>query len=296
MAERTGVAKANSVVDLGLLEYCVREDLNRISPRVMAVLRPLKVTITNFPEGEVKEVEAPLHPEDPAVGSRKVPFTREILVERDDFREDAPKDWFRLAPGREVRLRYACLLKCEEVVKDERGEVVELKCTWDPASWGGNSPDGRVVRGTLHWVPARQAVDVEVRLYDRLFNVEAPGAEEGRSFLDELNPGSLEVVKAAKGEPYLARAKPGEKYQFERMGYFCVDKESGGGAPVFNRTVTLKDSWAKIEKKVGKGAKSAPSPSASPSPTTTTGKVEGVAIGRRLGLRSLRSWICDAGR
>ncbi|HEX2571892.1 MAG TPA: methionine--tRNA ligase subunit beta, partial [Polyangia bacterium] len=257
---RIGVAKADSVVDVGLLEYHLREDLNRRCPRVMAVLRPLKVVIENFPEGEVRELEAPLHPEDTSHGTRKVPLSRVIYIERDDFREDPPKDWFRLAPGREVRLRYACLLKCTDVVKDARGEVVELRCTWDPASWGGTSPDGRVVRGTLHWVSAAHAVRAEVRLYDRLFTSENPGSEEGKSFLDEVNPQSLERLESCWLEPSLATAQVGARYQFERLGYFCVDRDSAPGKLVFNRTVTLKDTWAKIEAKTSgaKASKDAP--------------------------------------
>ncbi|HJZ85419.1 MAG TPA: glutamine--tRNA ligase/YqeY domain fusion protein [Polyangia bacterium] len=250
--ERIGVAKADSVVDVGLLEYCVREDLNRRCPRVMAVLRPLKLVIENFPEGEVRQVDAPLHPEDPGFGTRKVPFARELLIERDDFREDPPKDWFRLAPGREVRLRYACLVKCTLVIKDPNGEATELRCTWDPASWGGTSPDGRVVRGTLHWLSAAHAGVAEARLYDRLFKVASPGADEARSFLEDVNPDSLVRLPGCRIEPYLLQATPGARYQFERLGYFCVDLGSAAGKPVFNRTVTLRDTWAKIEAK-GKG-------------------------------------------
>jgi glutaminyl-tRNA synthetase len=258
LCERVGVAKTDSVVDLGLLEYFVREDLNRRTPRVMGVLRPLKLTITNFPEGEVREIDAPLHPEDPSMGSRKVPFSRTLYVERDDFREDNPKDWYRLGPGREVRLRYACLVTCNEVIKDAGGEVVELRCTWDPGSWGGKSPDGRAVKGTLHWVSAAHAVPAEVRLYDRLFAVENPGATEGRSFLDEINPDSLVTLAGARVEPHLAGSAVGTKVQFERVGYFCVDPDSAGGTLVFNRTVGLKDAWASIEKKQAKGAPAAP--------------------------------------
>jgi glutaminyl-tRNA synthetase len=242
LCERIGVAKADSVVDFGLLEYCVREDLNRRAPRVMGVLKPLKVVIENF-DGE-RELEAPLHPEDASLGARKLPFTRELYIERDDYRDDPPKDWFRLAPGREVRLRYACLVTCKDVIRDAHGAPVELRCTMDPASWGGNAPDGRTVRGTLHWVSAPRAITAEVRLYDRLFNVEAPGTDENRSFVDEINPHSLERITGAKLEPHLAHAKPGERVQFERLGYFCKDPDGG-----FNRTVTLKDTWAKIEKK-----------------------------------------------
>ncbi len=262
--ERVGVAKADSIVDVGLLEYHLREDLNRRSPRVMAVLKPLKVVIENFPEGETREADAPLHPEDAAQGTRKVPFSRVVYIEREDFREDPPKDWFRLAPGREVRLRYACLLKCEKVIKDDKGEIVELRCTWDPQSWGGTSPDGRTVRGTLHWVSAAHAIDVEARLYDRLFSVEQPGTTEGKDVLDELNPESLVRLSGCKAEPYLAKAKAGERYQFERLGYFCVDPDGA-----FNRTVTLKDTWAKIEAKGGKKpaeAKAKPEPKAENKP------------------------------
>jgi glutaminyl-tRNA synthetase len=259
LCERTGVAKANSVVDLGLLEYCLREDLNRRCPRVMGVLRPLKVVIENFPAGEVREIEAPVHPEDASFGTRKVPFSRELYIERDDYREDPPKDWFRLAPGREVRLRYACLLKCVEAVKDAAGDVVELRCTWDPESWGGQAPDGRTVKGTLHWVDAARSIPAEVRLYDRLFQVEAPGSEEGRSFLEEINPASFEPLAGARLEPSLSGAAVGARYQLERLGYFAVDPDSGDGGLVLNRTVTLKDTWAKIEKKAtGKAKDKAP--------------------------------------
>jgi len=252
-AERIGVAKTDSIIDVGLLEHGLREDLNRRSPRVMAVLRPLKLIITNFPEGEVRELEAPLHPEDAAQGTRKLPFSRVVYVDRDDFREDPPKDWFRLAPGREVRLRYACLVRCTEVIKNANGEVTELHATWDPGSWGGSAPDGRTVRGTLHWVSATHAVPAEVRLYDRLFSVENPGADEAKSFIDELNPESVVRVTGAVTEPYLASvAKPGTRVQFERVGYFCLDPDSKPGAPVWNRTVGLKDGWAKIEAKGGK--------------------------------------------
>jgi glutaminyl-tRNA synthetase len=261
--ERIGVAKTDSIVDMGLLEHTLREDLNRSSPRVMAVLRPLKLVIENFPQEEVRQLDAPLHPEDPAQGTRPVPFSRVLYVERDDFREDPPKDWFRLAPGREVRLRYACLVRCTQVIKDEGGEVIELRCTWDPGSWGGNAPDGRTVRGTLHWVSEAGSLPAEVRLYDRLFSVESPGADEARSFLDELNPESLVRLTASRIEPHLAAAVPGGRYQFERLGYFCVDPDSKPGHPVFNRTVTLKDGWARIEAKSAKApAARAPAPAA----------------------------------
>jgi glutaminyl-tRNA synthetase len=243
LCERTGVAKANSTVDVGLLEHCLREDLNARAKRVMAVLKPLKLVIENFPEGETRELDAPLHPDDAAHGTRKLPFSRVVYIERDDFREDPPKEFFRLAPGREVRLRYACLVTCTDVIKDASGEVVELRCKMDPESWGGTSPDGRTVKGTLHWVSAAHAVDAEVRLYDRLFNVEFPGTTEGKSFLEEINPSSLVRVNA-KLEPWLGKAARGETVQFERLGYFRHD-EAGG----WNRAVTLKDSWAKIEKK-----------------------------------------------
>ena len=260
--ERIGVAKTDSVVDVGLLEHGLRDDLNRRSPRVMAVLRPLKLVIDNFPEGEVRELDAPLHPEDPAQGTRKLPFSRVVYVDRDDFREDPPKDWFRLAPDREVRLRYACLVRCTSVVKDARGEVTELHASWDPASWGGSAPDGRTVRGTLHWVSAAHAAPAEVRLYDRLFAVENPGTDEAKSFLDEINPESIVRVEGAVTEPYLATAaKPGLRVQFERVGYFCLDPDSTPGKPIWNRTVGLKDGWAKIESKGGKKAGPSPQPS-----------------------------------
>ncbi len=250
--ERIGVAKADSTVDVGLLEHCLREDLNKKAPRVMAVLRPLKLVIENFPEGETRELEAPLNPEDASAGSRKVPFSRTVYIEQDDFREDPPKEFFRLAPGREVRLRYACVLTCTDVKKDAQGNVIELRAKMDLDSWGGNTTDGRTIKGTLHWVSAAHAQSAEVRLYDRLFAVENPGTTEGKSFLEELNPASLQTVQAAV-EPYLAKAKAGEIYQFERLGYFCVD--SAGG---FNRAVTLKDTWAKIEKKLPAAAAKPP--------------------------------------
>ncbi len=250
--DRIGVARKDGVVDVGLLEYEIRERLNATAPRVMGVLRPLKVVITNFPEGEALELDAPYDPEDPSKGSRKVPLTREIYIERDDFMEVPMKKWFRLAPGAEVRLRSACLITCDEVVKDAAGEVVELRCTWDPESRGGSSPDGRKVKGTIHWVSAERALDADVRLYDRLFSAENPGEREGSSYLDDLNPDSLTVLRDAKLEPSLANAKPGERYQFERLGYFCADtKDTRDGRPVWNRTITLKDSWAKIAQRGG---------------------------------------------
>jgi glutaminyl-tRNA synthetase len=258
--ERVGVAKADSIVDVGLLEHILRDDLNRRCPRVMAVLRPLRVVIENFPEGETRTIEAPLDPEDASRGTRKVPFSRVIYIEQDDFRDDPPKDWFRLAPGREVRLRYACLLKCHDVVRDASGAPVELRCTWDPQSWGGTSPDGRKVQGTLHWVSAAHAVSAEVRLYDRLFAVENPGATEGVSFLDELNPRSLETLPGQL-EPYLAGRPEGERFQFERLGYFCVDRDGG-----WNRIVSLKDGWARIEAKQVKPAAPPAAKKAKPQP------------------------------
>ncbi len=253
-AERIGVAKADSMVDMALLEHCLREDLNDHAPRVMGVLNPLKVTITNYPEGQVEEFDAPYHPEAPEMGSRKVPFSRVLYVERDDFKEEAPRKWFRLAPGKEVRLRYACLITCNEVIKDEQGEVVELRCTWDPESRGGTSPDGRKVKGTLHWVSAEHAIEAEVRLYDRLFSNPNPmDSPEGEDWKQGLNPDSLTVLNGCRLEPSLATAKPGERMQFERLGYFCVDsKDSSEEHLVFNRAVTLRDSWAKIAEKSSK--------------------------------------------
>ncbi|MBW1992532.1 MAG: glutamine--tRNA ligase/YqeY domain fusion protein [Deltaproteobacteria bacterium] len=242
-----GVGKRENVVDVALLEYCVREELNRTAPRVMAVLRPLKVVLTNYPEGQVEELEAINNPEDPAAGTRPVPFSRVLYLERDDFLEQPPKKFYRLAPGREVRLRYAYFIRCEEVVKHPgTGEIVELRCTYDPATKGGQAPDGRKVKATLHWVSAAHAVPAEVRLYDRLFAAPEPGAATG-NFLDDLNPGSLEVLTTCWVEPSLTRAAPGEIYQFERLGYFCVDRDSREGRLVFNRTATLKDVWAKLQ-------------------------------------------------
>ena len=249
--DRIGVAKSNSTVDMALLEYCVREDLNKSAPRVMAVLHPLKVVITNYPEGQVEELEAENNPEDPAMGSRMLPFSRVLYVERGDFREDAPRKWFRLAPGREVRLKHAYYITCTEVIKDETtGEIVELRCTYDPQTRGGWSQDGRKVKGTLHWVSAAHAVEAEVRLYENLFTRENPnGVEEGKDFTGHINPDSLDVLTACRVEPGLAAAPPGSRYQFLRLGYFCVDtKYTTARKPVFNRTVTLKDTWAKIDK------------------------------------------------
>ena len=248
--ERVGVAKRDITVDLALLEHCVREDLNQRAPRVMAVLHPLKVVIDNYPEGMTEEFDAVNNPEDAGMGTRKVPFSREIYIERDDFREDPPRRFFRLAPGREVRLRYACYITCVDVVKDENGEVVELHCTYDPESKGGSSPDGRRVQATLHWVSAAHAVDAEVHLYNHLFESADPsGGEDGGNFISGLNPESLVTLTSCKVEPSLVNAEPGARYQFERQGYFCVDAvESAPGCLVFNRTVSLRDSWARIER------------------------------------------------
>ncbi len=248
--DRIGVAKKESRVDIALLEHCLREDLNKRSPRVMAVLRPLRVVIDNYPEGQVEEFEAVNNPEDEGMGTRKLPFSRVLYVERDDFREDAPKKWFRLAPGREVRLKHAYYITCQEAVKDEStGQVVELRCTYDPQSRGGGTPDGRKVRGTLHWVSAAHALDAVVRLYDHLFITPDPGdGEDGKGWAAYINPNSLEILTACKVEPSLAGATPGDRYQFLRMGYFCVDPDSSAGKLVFNRTVTLRDTWAKIQK------------------------------------------------
>jgi len=244
-----GVAKSESIVDVGLLEHCVREQLNLRAPRVMAVLKPLRVVITNYPEDQVEELEAVNNPEDESAGTRMVPFSRVLYIEQEDFREDAPKKWFRLSPGREVRLKHAYYITCDEVVKDDIGQVVELRCTYDPESRGGWSPDGRRVKGTLHWVSAAQAVDAEVRLYESLFTERDPGdVEEGDDFKDSVNPDSLEVLTSCKVEPSLAEASPGDVYQFLRMGYFCMDPDSTEGNLVFNRTASLRDTWAKIEK------------------------------------------------
>jgi glutaminyl-tRNA synthetase len=249
--DRIGITKKENVVDAALLEHCVREDLNKRAPRAMAVLRPLEVVIENYPEGEVEYVDVGNNPEDPAAGTRKVPFSRVIYIEHDDFREDPPKKFYRLSPGREVRLRNAYFVTCREVVKDAAGNVARLICTYDPATRGGNAPDGRKVKATLHWVSAAHAVDGEVRLYDRLFSVENPSDEEGRDWKSFLNPNSLERLTGCKLEPSLSDLTPGARVQFERLGYFCVDLDSAPGALVFNRTVTLKDAWAKIEARTG---------------------------------------------
>ena len=245
---RIGVAKKENVIDMAQLEHAVREDLNKLAPRVMAVLRPLKIVITNYPEGQEEFVDVINNPEDATAGTRKVPFSRELYIERDDFREVPPKKFFRLSPGKEVRLRCAYFVTCTDVVKDAAGEVVEVHCTYDPATRGGDAPDGRRVKATLHWVSARHALDVEVRLYDRLFSVEDPErTPEGKTFIDHINPNSLEVVGGVKAEPSLATVVAGDTFQFERIGYFCVDPDSAPGATVFNRTVGLRDTWAKIE-------------------------------------------------
>jgi len=251
--DQIGVAKFNSTIDMALMENSIREELNKTASRMMAVLKPLKVVITNYPEGKTEELDAVNNPEDPAAGTRKVPFSREIYIEQDDFREVPPPKYFRLAPGREVRLRYAYFIKCEKVVKDPvTGEVREVHGTYDPATRGGNNPpDGRKVKGTIHWVSAKHAVSPEVRLYDHLFAAKDPSDfPEGKDIFVNLNPNSLEILKEAKLEPALGRVRPGERVQFERMGYFFVDpKDSKPGAPVFNRIVTLRDTWGKIEKK-----------------------------------------------
>ncbi|MCC6884612.1 MAG: glutamine--tRNA ligase/YqeY domain fusion protein [Verrucomicrobiales bacterium] len=243
-----GITKFKGLTDVGVLEHCIREHLNAIAPRAMAVLDPLKVIIENYPEGQVEEMEIANHPSHPEVGTRNLPFCREIYIEREDFMEDPPKEFFRLGPGREVRLRGAYFLKCHSVIKDDSGKVVELRCTYDPETRGGNNPpDGRKVKATMHWVSALHAVPAEVRLYDRLFNVESPEGGDD-DFLSLLNPDSLKILSGCQLEPTLARAVPGDRFQFERLGYFSVDpKLSRPGSPVFNRTVSLKDSWAKVK-------------------------------------------------
>ena len=248
----TGVSKTNGTLELAMLEHFVREDLNKRAPRVMAVLRPLKVVIDNYPEGQVEEAEAVNNPEDESAGKRKVPFSKVLYIEQDDFREVPPKQYYRLSPGREVRLRYGYFITATSVVKDDKGEVVEVHCSYDPATRGGNAPDGRKVKSTIHWVSAAHALDAEVRVYDKLFAKEDPNqVEEGHEFTANLNPQSLEVISDAKVEPSLAGAAVESRYQFERLGYFCVDPDSKPGKLVFNRTVALKDTWAKIEKRVG---------------------------------------------
>jgi glutaminyl-tRNA synthetase len=247
---RIGVAKKENVIDVAQLEHSIREDLNRRAPRVMAVLHPLKVVLTNYPEGQVEHVDVINNPEDESAGTRKVPFSRVLYIERDDFKEDPPKKFFRLSPGKEVRLRCAYFVMCTDVVKDAAGEIVEVRCTYDPATRGGDAPDKRKVKATLHWVSAQHAVPIEVRLYDRLFTIEDPErAQEGQTFLDHMNPASLEVLPACQAEPSLKDAAVPARFQFERLGYFCVDPDSRPGALVFNRTVSLRDTWARIEQK-----------------------------------------------
>lgn len=250
---RIGVSKTNGVTELAFLEYCLREDLNKRVPRVMGVLRPLKVVIDNYPEGQVEQVQAINNPEDARAGTRTLPFSRELYIEQEDFREDPPKQYYRLSPGREVRLRYAYLVTCTGVVKDSAGNVVEVHCEYDPATKGGDAPDGRKVKSTMHWLSAPHAEDAEVHLYDTLFTKENPDdVPEGADFTINLNPKSLEVLRGCKVEPGLSKAAPGSRYQFERMGYFCLDKDSTPQNAIFNRTVTLRDTWAKIEKKIAK--------------------------------------------
>ena len=245
-----GVSKTSGSLELAMLEHYIREDLNKRAPRVMAVLRPLKIVIDNYPEGQTEEVDAVNNPEDESAGKRKVPFSKVLYIEQDDFREDPPKQYYRLSPGREVRLRYGYFITAKSVVKNDKGEVVEVHCTYDPATRGGNAPDGRKVKSTIHWVSAAHAVDAEVRIYDKLFTKEDPNQlEDGQEFTANLNPNSLEVIAQAKLEPSLANAPVEARYQFERLGYFCVDPDSKPGRPVFNRTVALKDTWAKVEKK-----------------------------------------------
>ncbi len=247
-AEKVGVAKRDNVIDLSLMEFCVREDLNKCAERRMAVLKPLKVVITNYPEGKTEMFTCINNPEDETAGTRQVPFSREIYIDRDDFMEVPPKKYYRLSPGQEVRLRYSYLIKCEEVIKDEAGEITELRCTYDPMSGNGSSSDGRRVKGVIHWVSAPHAIEAEIRLFDTLFTKEDPNdVEEGKTFMDYLNPNSMVITKGYL-EPSLAGAQPGKTFQFERVGYFCPDTDTTPEHPVFNRTVTLKDSWAKINK------------------------------------------------
>jgi len=250
---RIGVTKSQGIVEMALLEHCLRQDLNVRAPRRMAVLDPLKVTLTNYPDGEGEMLDAINNPEDPSAGTRKVPFSKTLYIEREDFMEEPPKKFYRLAPGREVRLRYAYFITCEEVVKDEHGQVVELRCTYDPATRGGDAPDGRKVKATLHWVSAPHAIDADARLYDVLFSAENPyKVEEGAHWLDNLNPDSLTVLRECKLEPSLGDAESGARFQFERKGYFCVDPDSRVDRMVFNRTVTLRDTWAKLRARSGR--------------------------------------------
>ena len=245
--ERVGVNKRQGAVEMALLEHCLREDLNLRAPRAMAVMRPLKVVIENYPEDQVDEIDAINNPEDASAGTRKVPFSRELWVERDDFMEDPPRKFFRLSPGREVRLRYAYFITCNDVIKNAAGEVIELRCSYDPETRGGDAPDGRKVKATLHWVSARHALPAEVRIYEHLFTSEDP--DEGDDFIGNLNPSSLELLSDCKLEPSLADASVGDHFQFERLGYFCVDPDTSGDTRVLNRTVSLRDSWARIQKR-----------------------------------------------
>jgi len=245
---RIGVAKVEGTVDMALLEHCVRDDLNKRAQRVMAVLKPLKVVITNYPEGKTEEMDAVNNPEDPTAGTRKVPFSKILYIEQDDFFENPPPKFYRLSPGREVRLRYGYFIKCEKVIKNADGVIQEVHCTYDPATRGGNAPDGRKVKGTIHWVSASHAISVEVRLYDRLFTKENPLDDKNADYTACLNPGSLEILTSCRLEPGLIDARPQQRFQFERLGYFCVDPDSAGAQLVFNRTVSLRDSWAKIVK------------------------------------------------
>jgi len=247
-SERVGVAKRDNMIDVALLEHSLREDLNKRAQRVMAVLKPLKVVIINYPDDKTEELEAVNNPEDETMGKRIVPFSKEIFIEQNDFMEDPPKKFFRLSPGNEVRLRYAYIIKCEEVIKDNDGKIIELKCTFDPETKSGSAQSNRKVKGTIHWVSGQHAINAEVRLYDRLFKVEDPEADEEKTFVDHINSDSLEIIKNAKLEPFLRKAEKGDRFQFERLGYFCIDsKDSRPENPVFNRTVTLRDTWAKIE-------------------------------------------------
>lgn len=248
-SEGVGVARRENIIDVSLLEFRIREDLNKKAQRIMGVLKPLKVELINYPEEKTEELDAVNNPEDESMGSRKIPFSRFIYIEQNDFMEEPPKKFFRLSPGNEVRLRYAYIIKCEEVIKDETGNIVELKCSYDPETKSGSAQSGRKVKGTIHWVSADQAVDCEVRLYDRLFVAENPEADEDKNFKDFINPNSLEVIEKAKLEPFVKGSKPGDKFQFERLGYFVIDRDSTEDKLVFNRTVTLRDTWAKIEKK-----------------------------------------------
>jgi glutaminyl-tRNA synthetase len=246
---RIGVSKTNGINELGLLEHAVREDLNARVPRVMAVLNPLKLVIENYPEGQVELMEAVNNPEDASMGTRQVEFSRELWIEQDDFREVPPKGYYRLSPGKEVRLRYGYLVTCTGVVKNDAGEVVEVRCTYDPLTRGGNTPDGRKVKSTIHWVSAAHAVDAEVRLYENLFLKEDPnGVPEGQDWTANINPNSLTIAQGCKLEPGLREAKAGDRFQFERLGYFCVDPDSSAEKPVFNRTIGLRDTWAKVDK------------------------------------------------